>query len=176
MKKVHFRPMAKLKTGRHTSSLKEVRKANRRHWANAAAKTRARDSGQGPSSRDPGQRRRQGEGTPSQSHVLLDKDGKPKHGSSRQRVPQDRALVARGAQSSYRRLRPTTSPSVRDHTKRVKSASGEPRPVFIETSASTNRSNAPKRSPHVQRATAFSKSVWSILQPNPEPVKNLFFA
>ncbi|MBL0058082.1 MAG: 30S ribosomal protein S20 [Elusimicrobia bacterium] len=35
--------MAKLKTGRHTSSLKEVRKANRRHWANAAAKTGARD-------------------------------------------------------------------------------------------------------------------------------------
>lgn len=34
--------MAKLKTGRHTSSLKEVRKATRRHWANAAAKTRAR--------------------------------------------------------------------------------------------------------------------------------------
>ncbi|MBL8023085.1 MAG: 30S ribosomal protein S20 [Elusimicrobia bacterium] len=34
--------MAKLKTGRHTSSLKEVRKAKRRRWANVAAKTGAR--------------------------------------------------------------------------------------------------------------------------------------
>lgn len=35
--------MAKLKTGRHTSSLKEVRKSARRRWANVAAKTAARD-------------------------------------------------------------------------------------------------------------------------------------
>ena len=35
--------MAKLKTGRHTSSLKEVRKSNRRRWSNVAAKTTARD-------------------------------------------------------------------------------------------------------------------------------------
>ena len=35
--------MAKLKTGRHTSSIKEVRKANRRHWANVAVKTETRD-------------------------------------------------------------------------------------------------------------------------------------
>jgi small subunit ribosomal protein S20 len=35
--------MAKLKTGRHTSSLKEVRKASRRHWSNVAAKSVARD-------------------------------------------------------------------------------------------------------------------------------------
>lgn len=38
-----MRSMAKLKTGRHTSSLKEVRKANRRRWANVAAKTVTRD-------------------------------------------------------------------------------------------------------------------------------------
>ena len=35
--------MAKLKTGRHTSSLKEVRKANRRRWSNVAAKIGMRD-------------------------------------------------------------------------------------------------------------------------------------
>ena len=35
--------MAKLKTGRHTSSLKEVRKAVKRRWANVAAKTTARE-------------------------------------------------------------------------------------------------------------------------------------
>ena len=35
--------MAKLKTGRHTSSLKEVRKAGRRRWANVAARTATRD-------------------------------------------------------------------------------------------------------------------------------------
>ncbi len=35
--------MAKLKTGRHTSSLKEVRKANRRRWSNVAANTGTRD-------------------------------------------------------------------------------------------------------------------------------------
>ncbi len=35
--------MAKLKTGRHTSSLKEVRKASRRRWANVAARTATRD-------------------------------------------------------------------------------------------------------------------------------------
>lgn len=34
--------MAKLKTGRHTSALKEVRKARRRRWANAAARNTAR--------------------------------------------------------------------------------------------------------------------------------------
>ncbi|HMU95179.1 MAG TPA: 30S ribosomal protein S20 [Elusimicrobiota bacterium] len=35
--------MAKLKTGRHTSSLKEVRKAAKRRWANVSAKSAARD-------------------------------------------------------------------------------------------------------------------------------------
>jgi small subunit ribosomal protein S20 len=35
--------MAKLKTGRHTSGIKEVRKSVKRHWANAAAKNKAKE-------------------------------------------------------------------------------------------------------------------------------------
>ena len=36
-------PMAKLKTGRHTSALKAARQAPKRRWANLAAKTKAKD-------------------------------------------------------------------------------------------------------------------------------------
>ncbi len=35
--------MAKLKTGRHTSALKANRQARKRRWANAAAKSEAKD-------------------------------------------------------------------------------------------------------------------------------------